>query len=206
MNHVLIKIRNSLSKISLYKRIKALWLAGRNSFGHIFTFPQGWGLQSSVSSDGKISSHLTVHSHFTAPKPRCPQVRGGISYHCSTWGHFPRQKNRPHRMIHSKGGTNDAKSVTQPSARSHSSTDDATVEKFGKSHKHHWAKAYFMERGDDSASKTLESFNRSCTQVTRNPNLSQDMRVNHRFSEEGGDNSPSENKRKNPSSLPQGYV
>lgn len=77
MNHVLIKIRNSLSKISLHKRIKALWLAGRNSFGHIFTFPQGWGLQSSVSSDGKISSHLTVHSHFTAPKPRCPQVRGG---------------------------------------------------------------------------------------------------------------------------------
>lgn len=40
---MLIKIRNSLtfSENSLHKRIKALWSAGRNTFCHIFTFPQG---------------------------------------------------------------------------------------------------------------------------------------------------------------------
>lgn len=80
---MLIKIRNSLtfSENSLLKRIKALWSAGRNTFCHIFTFPQG-GAKLLISSGGKtllVLAFLTVHSHFTAPKSRCPQV-GGFSY------------------------------------------------------------------------------------------------------------------------------
>lgn len=55
-----IKIRNSLtfSENSLHKRIKALWSAGRNTFCHIFTFPQG--VQSSSSHRGKNSPRSRI--------------------------------------------------------------------------------------------------------------------------------------------------
>lgn len=178
---MLIKIRNSLAISGIRCRIfknqppqthKSPLVGWSKLIFNTFTSPQG-GAKLLLLGE-KLSSHFTVHSHFTAPKPRCSSW--GISYlHAS--GTISSQKSASSRDGSTQRRADDAKSVTQPSARSQCSTDDATVEKFGKIS--HWAKAYFMEGGwtDEppavslrAASKTLDSFNRSIvTQDTRKP-------------------------------------
>lgn len=178
---MLIKIRNSVAISGIRCRIfknqppqthKSPLVGWSKLIFNTFTSPQG-GAKLLLLGE-KLSSHFTVHSHFTAPKPRCSSW--GISYlHAS--GTISSQKSASSRDGSTQRRADDAKSVTQPSARSQCSTDDATVEKFGKIS--HWAKAYFMEGGwtDEppavslrAASKTLDSFNRSIvTQDTRKP-------------------------------------
>lgn len=144
---MLIKIRNSLAINGIRCRIfknqppqthKSPLVGWSKLIFNTFTSPQG-GAKLLLLGE-KLSSHFTVHSHFTAPKPRCSSW--GISYlHAS--GTISSQKSASSRDGSTQRRADDAKSVTQPSARSQCSTDDATVEKFGKIS--HWAKAYFME-------------------------------------------------------------
>lgn len=133
---MLIKIRNYLAISGIRCRIfknqppqthKSPLVGWSKLIFNTFTSPQG-GAKLLLLGE-KLSSHFTVHSHFTAPKPRCSSW--GISYlHAS--GTISSQKSASSRDGSTQRRADDAKSVTQPSARSQCSTDDATVEKFGK--------------------------------------------------------------------------
>lgn len=105
---MLIKIRNSLAISGIRCRIfknqppqthKSPLVGWSKLIFNTFTSPQG-GAKLLLLGE-KLSSHFTVHSHFTAPKPRC----SSWGYPISTLpGHFPR-KNLPHLgMVPRKDG------------------------------------------------------------------------------------------------------
>lgn len=132
-------------------------------------------MQSSFSSGG--NSPLTSLITLTTLLLNLGVPQNGGFPITASWDNFLAKDLHMSSDTPLERGTNDAKSVTQPSARSqYGSTDDATVENSEKSHKHHRAEA--LHRGwDDRMSrrrcrqpttsgrrKTLESFNRLYTQ------------------------------------------